>query len=515
MDFIVGNPPWVNLSGFDSDDYKMQLKTLAEEQQILFRIESKNTEICSIFFFRCRELYLVKNGIIFFVVPASILNGRQHTYFRYFSGFKDIEVWKFDKDIFRIHSICLYARNTNIETESLCSIKMRLRLKCLNFAINSTNSTNSTTKEFIFSMKKVTTLIPFFIKPEESSNFVEIGRYNSESEAAHLQNINPEKCYYYKLVIGGIRIVPRRWLVVKNRPPFEDNVNISPDLKQQAKETWKSPPYDEWIVEKKSVKPFLKSQFLIPFNFIKVQYAFLPITYPIIKLKNKNSHDFFNESLMQLKSKSLFNFLDIEFKKLLKRSASMKSLSNNISYNRRLKPSTFIVSGNYSYLVVHNSIGSIVKAAIITEPFLIDNSLYFYPTNNINEAYYLLGILNSTIMTQFLEMIGSTGSRGSLRNIHKNPYNFPIEKFNDSEDHLNIANLSKSLEQISEKFIANHLGIDAIKLHTNLMESLNGIKEKVKIRTIQKNLLSNIVFSKVKKELNQSIIKSLSKNQKK
>ena len=66
-------------------------------------VEAKNTEICTIFFNKCRDLYSKFGGIIYFVLPASVLNGRQHVYFRYFDSFDSFETLRFTPAELRLH----------------------------------------------------------------------------------------------------------------------------------------------------------------------------------------------------------------------------------------------------------------------------------------------------------------------------------------------------------------------------------------------------------------------------
>ncbi len=412
VDFIIGNPPWINISGIYSEDYKTKLKNLAKELKILFGVEAKNTEISSIFFYRCRDLYLKNKGIIFFVLPATVLNGNQHVLFRYFYKFEEIEAWGFNGDIFKIYSICLCARKMKFLEENLEETQSRLRIDYSFYNFKNNGGLQ-------FSIKERTKMVPAFIK-SNNNGFPLIGSYNPiDLSDSIINSIVPERSSYYKLVKGGIRIVPRRWVVIKERPPFPKIVEIHPDFTQQAKEKWSEPPYSKRIIESEYIHPFLKSQGLIPFSFVKLEFAFIPFDISDFAVKNRQ---FFNEEKLKPKAKSFYRFIDLEYRKLIKSSASMKTLSDNFTYNRRLVPSVVLFRKGRrdvkKFMVVHNSIGSIVKSVVLKESVLLDNSLYYFLTDNENEAYYICGVLNSPLMTALVKRIGSTGSRGSLRNIH-------------------------------------------------------------------------------------------------
>ncbi|MHA1729540.1 MAG: HsdM family class I SAM-dependent methyltransferase [Promethearchaeota archaeon] len=513
VDLILGNPPWISISGIYSGSYKEKIKALAKNINILYGIEAKNTEICSIFFYQCRKLYLKEQGDIFFILPASILNGRQHVFFRYFNQFSDIDVWKFTGDIFKVHNICLSAKNSMNSDHQNVFGKNRKRVKnrlVLNYTLFDMEKNMG---KFMFSFNKRGILKPAFIRWDKRKNtkFPIIGGYNPvDKQDTQFSNIIPNRSIYYKCVKGGIRIVPRRWVVIKERPPFPEFVKIHPDFSQQAKENWANPPYSEVTVESEYIHPFLKSQGLIPFSFVKVEFAFIPIDMSLKALNNKH---FFNTEALKPKGKIFFRELDAKFRKMVKPSASMKTLAENFTYNGRLIPTNLLLKKtsensreSHTYLVIHNSIGSLVKSTVLEQPILLDNSIYYFVTEDENEAYYLCGVLNSPLMTSLVKRIGSTGSRGSLRNIHKSPYKYPIPKYNGSKFHVKIAELSKKIKKYVKEFICVSINFDC-KLENDLMSFLLSIEYRVKARKVQKKLRSDKKYKELTLKLNDMIKK--------
>ncbi len=492
VDFVIGNPPWINISGIYRRDYKENLKSLARKMNILFTAESKNTEICTIFFNHCRDTYLNTGGKIFLILPASVLNGRQHGYFRYFPGFKDIEVWRFTEDLFKIHSICLYAENSGIQEKSgnLKLVKKRLTLFSLLFEISSDGSFTGS--------EKIDYLIPIYIKNEQNNKYPLVGRYNPISLLPKaLQGISPQQSTYYQKVKGGLRIVPRRWIVIMEEPPFGEILTIHPDIEQQSKPLWSNPPYTEREIESEYIHAFFKSQFLIPFTFVNIQYAFIPIQSTSNSIKKR---DVINTTNLRSKAAKFYQLLDFEYRKRIKDSASMKTLADNFTYNSRLLPTNVLLKES-QIMVVHNSIGSIVKSAVIREPILLDNSLYYIILDNIDEAYYLCGVLNSGVLTELVQMIGSTGSRGSLRNIHKNPYNFGIPSYAETKAQLEIAQYAKNLETYVKSIV-----FDAPEsLESNYEMLLQRKKTNKGPRTIQKAIFNDEYYLNQLSRLNSSV----------
>jgi len=493
VDLIIGNPPWINISGIYKRENKEKLKLLAKKLHILYPIESKNTEICTLFFNQTRDLFLKKGGDIFFILPASVLNGRQHVYFRYFPNFTDIEIWRFTRDIFKIHSICVFAKNAinlSEKPSDLNAVQKRLTLISLLFEIKDNGN--------IRNIEDNSPLIPIYIKYGKYSPFPLIGRYNPLYLAGEdLRKISPQRSEYYKMVRGGLRIVPRRWVVVRENPPFAERVIIHPDLSQQAKIRWANPPYTEFEVESRYIHAFLKSENLIPFSFVDIKYAFIPIVESLSEIKKRNV---INSTHLAPKASKFYQLLDIEYQKRIKSSASMKNLADNFTYNNRLLPTNILLQ-DFQLLVVHNSIGSIVKSAIVRDPILLDNSLYYVILDDIDEAYYLCGVLNSNVMTKLVRMIGSTGSRGSLRNIHKNPYNFPIPHYVKTCIQIDIANIARKME----KYVLNLVFNNIESSNPHMMELIENKKYHDGPRTIQKRIFADNTFQSLMDTLDSSI----------
>nr|MDO8118931.1 N-6 DNA methylase [Candidatus Sigynarchaeota archaeon] len=112
-DLIIGNPPWVVLGGIENAGYKERLKQLAINLSIY--VGGKNTsnlEMSSLFLHGFHER-VKPGGWMFFILPNSIITGSQNAKVRAFSRFGDVKVWRFTKQPFKIHSVCVAAKKRN------------------------------------------------------------------------------------------------------------------------------------------------------------------------------------------------------------------------------------------------------------------------------------------------------------------------------------------------------------------------------------------------------------------
>jgi hypothetical protein len=115
---------------------------------------------------------------------------------------------------------------------------------------------------------------------------------------------------------------------------------------------------------------------------VNIQYTFIPIRLTKDAISDRKVIN--TENLLPQASK-FFKNLDAEYRERIKSSASMKTLADNFTYNNRLLPTNVLLKDS-QIMVVHNSIGSIVKSAVIREPILLDNSLYYLILDDIDEA---------------------------------------------------------------------------------------------------------------------------------
>ncbi|TFH30664.1 MAG: hypothetical protein E4G98_01625, partial [Promethearchaeota archaeon] len=107
---VIGNPPWLVVNGIPSMEDKERLKQLGNELGILRGGKlATSTELTALFWAKLHRDHLLRGGSIHLVIPASLATGAQHALLRQFVGWKDIEFWDFDQDLFRIHNLCVKA----------------------------------------------------------------------------------------------------------------------------------------------------------------------------------------------------------------------------------------------------------------------------------------------------------------------------------------------------------------------------------------------------------------------
>jgi hypothetical protein len=162
-----------------------------------------------------------------------------------------------------------------------------------------------------------------------------------------------------------------------------------------------------------------------------------------------------------------------------KRTTKNKSLMDNLNRWGKLINQRQIAR----IKVVYNNSGSKINAAIAKGDFLVTGDLSFFDTDDINEAYYLLAVLNSPVLTQQIKI------KKSSRHIFKLPFNTPIKKYNPlNETHKKLVELGKQGEKevkhIFEDFKAVNKRLSKFRLQKqikrNIAPILNEIDELVR-----------------------------------
>ncbi len=482
FDLIIGNPPWLVLNRIPSQSEKERVKKLGKELGILRGGKYQtSTELTTIFIYKMIRDFLKPNGLIFFVTPASLATGAQHSLFRQFCGLKNIEIWAFDEDVFRIHNLCFKA-NKGI---SDFSKRIKIRWKLYHCSKNPIK----------LGLKSVCTYVPSKILGEHKfrtdapdlipNKNLHVGRLIPES---HLSKQTEKISDYKELFRQGASLVPRNLLFIDIVKKGNDSnlVTIQPSKSIQSKKysTWDFIAYDQAKVESSNIFSVAKSTGLIPFHYILLYKVFLP-------LEKAENNEFILKTPKSPYSMKHYQELQEIYQKNKKIGAKIVNLEKRLNYGKALTdPRQFKTPK-----VIYGGIGSIVKGAILTDSMIVDTSLYFYVPKNLEEAYYIMGYLNSPYTTEHVKLMGSTGARGSLRNIHKHPLNFNFAIFDKNiKLHQDIAYNSREMESYVKDFIID------FKEHLNNPE--------IKPKSIQNRLFKDTKYKK-KLDILNSLIEKL------
>lgn len=451
FDLIIGNPPWLTYKDLQDKTYQKRIRNLAKRLKIKPKSQYiTHIELASIFFYSIPKRFSKPNGIIFFVVTKSLINGDHCKKFRAFWIFDNLEIWDFlGKSYFNVNHICLKARyienkNKNIQDKYPISTKIfdnNMKLK----------------KETEYSSLKIEEDGALLILPQK--------------DLAYLSNIKYSK--YKKRFYQGATLVPRT-LVFFNVDDRINNsliISSSEDILSRSKKKWRFTFENKRIEEKFRFKTFLNKD-LVPFFLKQKRNVFLPI--------NKNDFSFETKHLEKYRyAHKFYREMNDIYQTRKKSTSDINTLFSNLNYWNKLTKQADLAH----YLVIYNASGSYLKSAVIEqieEKIIVGSENYYYSTRKKNEAYYLCAILNTPLLTKYIKLIKSS------RHIHKRPFSFPIPIYDENnKDHYKLAQKGKKYTSYVHDIVYNNPEISSRKVRLILNQNFQNLDSLTK-RTVFK-----------------------------
>ncbi|MEW6104407.1 MAG: N-6 DNA methylase [bacterium] len=433
-DMLISNPPWVVMRSIKNREYQGFLKREVLNYHL---VENKDVhlftqmEMATLFFCKCADLYLEKDGLIAFVMPKSVLAGTiHHINFRKFRNppiklFKILDLEGVNP-LFNMPSCVLIGSKGEIT-------KYPVLMEIYKGELSNRNGKLLDVKEKLSVAKYSYTPPDFSLKPS----------------------------YYYSKFKVGASIFPRSFYFIDFKIPSTTQssglvIKTSDEIYKIVKNPWNV------ILEGNIEEDFLYTTLLaweiFPFGYVKMNPVVIPIkeNFSGFRLMNINSlqkngkrgiTEWFN------KAQAIWNERRTE-----KSEKRFPSLLDRLNYNGLLTVQNPFIR----YLVLYNATGTDLASCVIdkhslpcfefngikvkSKGFIVDVKTWFFETENENEAYYLCSILNSEIISKMIKPLQPRGLFGA-RAIHRRPLLFPIPKFNEYDSlHNRLANIGEKCQ---------------------------------------------------------------------
>lgn len=463
FDLVIGNPPWYTFRDIDSAEIQIQIKRLAENLDIKPLPKNVlNIEISALFFYQAKQIFLKKNGKLFFVITKGVITGSHASRFRNFQGFKNIKIWIFEKKlekIFNIDFICLFAQKSEN-----CLEFANKEIKVYHLKLKNIRNTIDYFDDLELTIEKKDIFLPYYIEKKGKKIFTK----KFISKELHKKLVPHGQSIYKKLFHKGADLNPRNLIFVKYKELDESLIMISPDdrIFKKAKAPWNKREFKDDIIEKKYLFNVIKSTELVKFYAYDFYSVFLP-------LSKKNLA--FNHNELTDNAKKFYNKINKIYLKYKKSTTKNKSLMDNLNRWEKL-----INKRQLSEIkVVYNNSGSVLNSAVVIGEYLVTGDLSFYDTDNLDEAYYLSSILNSNLISEQVKI------RKSSRHIFKIPFEIPIEKFNiNNQNHRILAEIGRECHNIAEGITKKVIfkdpqNLSKFKLQRILNKALNPLLKQI------------------------------------
>jgi hypothetical protein len=230
-------------------------------------------------------------------------------------------------------------------------------------------------------------------------------------------------------------------------------VATSKRVKVRGKVEREMPPLP---VEKEFIYGVLTSAEVMPFCHLPPNLAVLPITpagnkYQVIT----------REEAQRLGHAHLAGWLkeaeDI-WKSVRGEKIGKMSLYQRLDYQHGIA----VQDPRVKFKVVYLTSGTYLAAAVIDvekvlaenpslNGIIVESTLYHYGTDDANEAFYLVSVLNSSVLDELIKPMQSKGGFGE-RHIHKKPLEYPIPKYRPRDPiRRRLSELGRKASEIAQR----------------------------------------------------------------
>lgn len=431
FDVIVGNPPWITLSDIGSGLYKKELENLGLKRYQIAPKNGKlrtNMELATIFLAHAVDSYLKNGGILYFVLPRSLFTVDHHSNFReqtYLAEMNLEEIWDLSlvTPLFRVPSCVVVA------THNKKKIKKKIPGRTFSGKLSRANL--NLDQASLDLVEKVT---PFhLIKLSDHSAF-----------STTNVSVKSADSHYKKLFKQGATLIPRSYYFVKTQKDYLSKKIVNIETEKSVQKNSKK-PYKNVALSGRANVAYL-FQTLLAENIIPFASRDpFTIHLPVINLKNIWQFISPNEMVKSghTDSSQWFKEVEISFANLCK---TGRSSHDTLDYYGKLLSQ----DPKSKYWVLYCQSGKNLCATVYENNslFWADSKTYWFCPKSKAEAYYLVGVLNSSSLNDIIKPFQSTGLFGQ-RDIHKKILDVGIPKFNPNDQSM------KTISDLSEKLSKN------------------------------------------------------------
>ena len=442
VDVVIGNPPWLNYNQ-TADALRDELE---RQSKSLYGIwtggqYASNQDVAGLFYARSVDLYLQDGGKIGMVLPHSALQTGQYARWRSGSweqrpftprgnisrrverrlavNFEHKAAWDLERlqpnDFFPVPACVVFAERTgeNADGAALAGTVERWQgaagaadVRRVSGAITDTSVAGDSPYEGL--ARRGATIGPrrlFFVEETESPVVV---------QAAPTLTVNPRQ--------GA-----------QDRKPWRD-LNLTALTEQP--------------IERRHVYDVYLNETLVPYAVLEPLKAVLPIQWGEYRLPtDANGPGGIRMGGLAQRMRGRWQTINRMWEDN-KPAASRLNLLENLDHYGKLSSQLEWQEhpGDRPIRIVQSQGGEPTAAVLTDDNALVDEALYWITCRDMQEAYYLLAIINSDTLYQAVQPLMSKGQFGA-RNLHKHLWKLAIPEF-DPTDELH-ATLAKAGERVA------------------------------------------------------------------
>lgn len=394
FDFVIGNPPWICWDNLPKD-YREISKYLWEKYGLVAHGLRLKRDLSMLFFARCFDLYLKDGGYIAFVMPLNILKTQAGFGFRKFLITKTKVTVIYDLTTTRPFGDVLARTSVIIAKKEESSINKEIKhlLVYSERPIPPSMHLNEVLKKVkIYELvlipasdKDIT--VPWMQITKELVQYFR--KINKASSYKAYYGINPRinQVFYVrikeKLPDGKLKIINTAEAGYKRKVKEVETIIeeelVYPLLSGRNIKKWRIIPEKRYVI----IPHDLKNGDPIPENILKEKY---PLTYSYFQNYAKELKELKKRRVKIPESWPEYSISGVSPKLLFPYKVIWGTIAGDV-----------FGKASFKCVVLEN-----VKDPILdNKPYIVNKNIVYIPTDSKEEAYYLSGVLNSTILRVF------------------------------------------------------------------------------------------------------------------
>ena len=443
VDLIISNPPWLNYN----QTANILREELGNQSKIMYGIwvggrYASNQDVAGLFFARCVDLYLNDGGVIGMVLPHSALQAGQYGKWR--SG-----KWEHhdltpkgnvSKRVLRTLAVD-FGYKKAWDLEQLEPNTFFPVASCVVFAERKGESDEA---------KALAGAVERWQGPTGSAD---VRRESEKIADTSVAVVSPYDDYAKQ----GASIRPRRLFFVEETENTAiiragGTITVNPRRGSLDKAPWKGLNLDaitEQTVENAHVYDVHLGETLVPYALLKPLKAVLPVKrgeFAIPTDEDGPGSIYLGglERRMRERWQSVSRMWDDN-----KSQANKLTALGRLNYNRGLSEQLAWQrnSGQRAVRILYSKAGQPTAAILTDDQAMVDYTTYWVTCRDMQEAYYLLAIINSDTLASAVNKYTTPNWAGNTRDLEKHLWKLPIPEF-DRENLLH-ASLAMAGERVA------------------------------------------------------------------
>ena len=389
---IVSNPPWVRINKIRVEKRKKEIEAMAKERGLWVGGKTATSfDVASLFVDRCTALYLTKPNKSGWVLPHGAMFGGGWDGFRNRIGDKISSKWNMKRLPFKQTPTCVMLFGVNIPNRDIT--------KMSGAKINNTDSWKTV---------------------QSKTEWIEWPQAFSEEKSSWMgENGKP-------IARQGATMVPHCLIRIKTKTVESNNTRF--ETMPSMHRPWNKFGSQRGTVPSEWIHECLFFIDILPYLIPTTTPCVLPISGSIWD-PTRVTNPYWQDATYLYAGHHGSG------------SNTPKTLEDNLNYNNKL----FKQLERKKNYVLYNSSGDILHASRVDE-HVIDAGLYSVPCGSLDEARFLTAILNADIMLPAFRAARKS-DRDFMAHIWRK---VPIPRYDGSQLHYDLVNLSKQAENIAK-----------------------------------------------------------------